>query len=270
MLYLYAKKILSALVLPPIGLVLLALWGVLLVRRHPRTGNAIAVFGLASLALLALPPVGDALMQSLEQYPTVSAQALSRVQAIVILSGDGYYAAPEYGADTVGRWTLERVRYGVQLQRTTDLPILTSGGAPFGGKPGAIAMKEVIEREYHGHVKWAETASRDTAENAAYSAAILKKAGISRIALVTQAWHLPRAVALFEHQGLEVIPAPTGFTTSDPSLFFQALPSASALLDSSLALHEWLGILVQRMRGVEAGRARGRGGRAGGTARRTS
>ena len=108
-------------------------------------------------------------------------------------------------------------------------------------------MREVIEREFHGQVKWEETSSRDTAENAAFSAAVLKKAGIKRVALVTHGWHLRRAVPLFQRQGIEVLPAPTGFTTSPESIFAQILPSGSALEESSVALREWLGILAQHL-----------------------
>ena len=243
----YVKKILSALVLPPLGLILLAFFGIWLMRRHPRLGRGITAIALLALAVLSLPPVADALMHGLETSPPVSAPALARAQAIVVLGGGTYSAAPEYGDDTVSRWTLERVRYGAYLQKHSGLPILVTGGAPFGGRPEGEAMKETIERDFHGRVQWAENASRDTAENAVYSAAMLKSAGIKRIALVSHGWHLPRAIALFERQGLEVIAAPTVFATPGPSLFARALPSAAWLNESSMALHEWLGILVDQM-----------------------
>ncbi|MDD5247412.1 MAG: YdcF family protein [Rhodocyclaceae bacterium] len=243
----YVKKLLSALVLPPAGPLLLAMWGLWLARRHPRLGRGIACVALLGLLALSLPPVADALMNSLEQRPPIMAQQLARAQAIVILGGDGYDAAPEYGGDTVGRRTLERLRYGVYLQKRSGLPILVTGGAPFGGRPGGDSMKEALERDFGGKVKWVEDASRDTAENAAYSARLLKADGISRIALVSHGWHLPRAIELFERQGLEVFPAPTGYTTPSPALFEHLLPSATALEDSSLALHEWLGLFVQRL-----------------------
>ncbi len=243
----YLKKLLSALVLPPFGLVLFALFGVWLTRRHPRLGRSLTAIALLALAALSLPPVADALMQSLESRPPISAQDLARTQAIVILGGGNYFTAPEYGEDTVSRWTLERVRYGAQMQKRSGLPILVSGGAPFGGRPEGETMKEAIERDFHGRVQWVEAASRDTAENAAYSAAMLKAAGVKRIALVSHAWHLPRALELYERQGLEVLAAPTAYSTAAPSLFARALPSAFALNQSSMALHEWLGILVQHV-----------------------
>ena len=243
----YLKKLLSALVLPPFGLIIFAFVGLWLARRHPRLGRAIAAIALLALAALSLPPVADALMHGLETSPSISAQHLARAQAIVILGGGTYPAAPEYGNDTVGRWTLERVRYGSHLQKRSGLPILVSGGAPFGGRAEGEAMKEAIERDFHGRVRWMENASRDTSENAAYSAAMLKAAGVTRIALVSHGWHLPRAIELYASQGLEVFAAPTAFSTPIPSLYARALPSAAALNQSNMALHEWLGILVQRL-----------------------
>ena len=73
----------------------------------------------------------------------------------------------------------------------------------------------------------------------------LKAAGIERIALVTHAWHMVRATRDFERAGLQVLPAPTGFKGGQARKLYRLLPRASALADSSLALHEWLGILAQ-------------------------
>ena len=197
----HLKKLLSALMLPPLGIVLLALLG--LMRWHHRRGQYFILFALALLTALSLPVVADALMHSLEIYPPASSEALTRAQAIVILGGDDYPEAPEYGGDTVGRETLERLRYGVRLQRQTGLPILVTGGAPYGATPGAQTMKAVIEEDFRGSVQWVEDASNDTGQNARFAARMLYAAGIMRIALVSHAWHLPRAVALFERQGLQ-------------------------------------------------------------------
>lgn len=242
-----AKKLISALVLPPTGLLLLALFGLWLGRRHPRIGRGIAAAAILLLLALSMPPVADRLMRSLENHPPISAADLGRVQAIVVLGGGNYIAAPEYGGDTVSRWTLERVRYGVHLQRRSGLPILVTGGAPFGGRPEGETMKEAAERDFGGKVRWVETASSDTAENAQYSARLLKTDNVRRVALVSQAWHLPRAMALFEAHGLEPVAAPTGFTTHPPSAFAYLLPSVGALEDSTMATREWLGRLVVRL-----------------------
>ena len=240
----YLKKIAAALVLPPAGLVFIALAGLWLSRRHPRTGRSIAFLALAALLALSVPPVADALLRTLEP-PPVSEADLKRAEAIVILGAGTYYNAPEYGGDSLRGAALERLRYGAYLQRRTKLPILVTGGSPFGGRPEGELMKEVLERELQASVQWVESASRDTAENARFSAPILKSGNVSRIVLVSHGWHLRRATPLFRAQGLEVLPAATGYATAPPSALASLLPSANALEGSSRALLEWLAIAVQ-------------------------
>lgn len=242
----FLKKLLTALCLPPLGPLLLAVLGLALLRRRRGLAKACIGSGLGALFLLSLPLVGNALLRTHESFPPLSANALARAQAIVVLGGGSYYAAPEYGGDTLGAASLERVRYAAWLYRHGPLPILVSGGAPFGGRAEAESMQQVLGGEYGVPVRWVETLSRDTAENAALSAPLLHQADVQRIVLVSHAWHLPRAKSAFEAQGFTVLPAPTAFTTASPSLFEELLPSGKALNNSRLALHEWLGRLLYR------------------------
>ena len=241
------KKIISALILPPTSLVLLAFLGLWLSRKHPKTGRSLATLSLVTLLILSLPVTGNALLQSLETEPPISAAQLKEVQAIVILGGGKNNAAPEFNnLDTVNRWTLQRLRYGAFLQEQTGKPILVTGGGLFGEKPEADAMAETLQRDFHAKTIWVEDQSKDTAENAAFSATILKERGIQRIVLISQAWHLPRAIKLFEQEGLTVYSAPTGYTHEDNEPFIRWLPKASALDKSAIALREYLGrITVQ-------------------------
>jgi uncharacterized SAM-binding protein YcdF (DUF218 family) len=71
---------------------------------------------------------------------------------------------------------------------------------------------------------------------------LLKPAGVERIYLVTQAWHMPRARRAFENAGFAVIPAPTGYATRFELTVLDFLPNVEALNDSSLFFHEILGI----------------------------
>ena len=236
------KKIVSALILPPTSLLLLALIGLWLCGKHPKTGRTIATLSLTTLLILSLPVTGNALLHSRETVPPISEVQIKQVQAIVVLGGGTNSQAPEFGnEDTVNRWTLQRIRYGAYLQQLTVHPILVTGGAPYGGRPEADAMAETLQRDFHAHSIWTENQSKDTAENAAYSATILKEHGVQRIALISQAWHLPRAIKLFEQQGLTVYPAPTGYTHEDNEPINRWLPKASALDKSSIALKEYLG-----------------------------
>lgn len=244
------KKILASLILPPAGPLLLVLLGLWLMRSKSRrwqgAGLWLATLSVLVLLVLSLPVVGNALMAPLETHPPITTAQLQRAQAIVILGGGTYYAAPEYGGDTVSYYTLERLRYGARLARASRLPLLVTGGAPFGGRPEAEAMREALEQDFGVKVRWVETASRDTAENADLSAPLLKAAGVTRIALVSHGWHLPRAVALFEKLGLEVAPAPTAFSTGSPSWVEDVLPRG--LVRSRTALNEYLGQLFNRLK----------------------
>ena len=241
------KKILSALLMPPVFSILLAFVGLWLARYHRRTGLAVVVLSLLSVLALSWPPVADALVRSLERHPALAPQQLpqARVQAIVVLGGGADMVAPEYGMDVLSRGARERVRYAVYLQQQTGLPILATGGSTGGMRAEALVMKDVVEREFKGRVRWTEVESLDTRNNAEKSAVQLKAAGIERIALVTHAWHMVRATRDFERAGLQVLPAPTGFKGGQARKLYRLLPRASALADSSLALHEWLGILAQ-------------------------
>lgn len=244
------KKLIAALILPPTGPVLLALFGLWLSRarsrRWQRAGLTLATVSLLCLFALSLPIVGKSLVAGLQPHPPITLEQLRRVQAIVILGGGTYFDAPEYRGDTVGNTTLVRVRYGARLARESRLPVLVTGGAPLGGRPEGESMKAVLEGEFGVPVRWVEAASRDTAESAVLSAPMLKAAGVTQIALLSHGWHLPRAIPLFEQQGLAVTPAPTGFGNSPPSLAAAFLPGS---LDASRqALNEHLGQIYNRLR----------------------
>ena len=93
-------------------------------------------------------------------------------------------------------------------------------------------------------LRWQENQSRDTRENALLTATLLKNNGITHIALVTHAWHMPRSVRQFQAAGLQVTPAPMGFIQSDTSLLLQWLPSGKGLRDSGWVIREWLGLML--------------------------
>jgi uncharacterized SAM-binding protein YcdF (DUF218 family) len=174
------------------------------------------------------------------------------VGTIVVLGGGLRSDAPEYSdAPTLHDPTLGRVRYAAWLARQTGLPVLATGGWPKEEDPAeAELMKEVLEQEFGVGPVISETASRDTWDNAVYSAALLRARHIDTILLVSTAAHLPRAVAAFERQGLTVIPAPTLFLNDqpEPAEFKSWLPSIAASAAVHYAGHEWLGRLWYAVR----------------------
>jgi uncharacterized SAM-binding protein YcdF (DUF218 family) len=241
----FATNLISAFLLPPLNLILLGAIGTLLLKSRPGLGKRLLVTTLVLLYLLSTPLAADSLLQELETPPE---RNLLYAQAIVVLGGGTYYNAPEYGNHTVGRFTLERIRYAAQLHRITGKPILATGGAPLGnGSSEAAQMRAVLEKEFQVPVKWIEGAAANTHENAYNSFAILKRDGVSRIALVTHAWHMPRAEREFEQAGFEVMPAATAYTTRYKTDIFAFIPTASALQRSCLFFHEVIGMLWYRL-----------------------
>lgn len=248
-------KIVQTLLLPPGLMILLMLGGYFLARHWPRTGKITLFTGFGLLIIASLPIVANLNLRLLESAPALTAEELAQpsAQAIVIMSGGRNLDAPEYGnVDTINMYTLERVRYGAWLQRHTHLPILVTGGKVFESSRPSLAelMQQVLTQEYNVPVRWLETNSRNSWENARFTQAQLSEAGINRIYLVTQAWHMPRARMAFEAVGLEVIPAPTGFLSGegDAPLILDFLPSATAIMTNYYVAHELMGIAWYKLR----------------------
>jgi uncharacterized SAM-binding protein YcdF (DUF218 family) len=236
-------KALSSALLPPLDLLLLALLGLILLFFRRRTGLALLVASLAGLFLLSMPVVGTTLAELVENHSPAATETPGDAQAIVILGAGSYMVAPEYGGDTVGAATLERVRWGARLHRLSGLPILVSGGSPFGtSTTEAAQMKAALNEDFRTEVKWLEDKSFNTFESARYARQQLGGARIDRIALVTHAMHMPRARLVFEQAGFRVIEAPTAFSTLHPPGVLNYLPSTQGLELSRAVLHEVIGL----------------------------
>lgn len=233
---------LKYLLLPPVINALLILAGLAAGARR-LTGGLLIALGLASLLVLATPIASHALRQGLEPPPLSGPAALRGEGAIVILGGGRDYQSPEFGwGDAPSNPTWRRLAYGAWLQRGSDWPILVTGGRVHDEHSAEASLMAAALREVFGvPVRWLEGESRNTAENARFSAAMLEAAGIERVALVSQAWHLPRASAEFKRAGLEVIAAPTEFASAPPPGLHAWIPRAYHLNQSTRALHEWLG-----------------------------
>ena len=146
----------------------------------------------------------------------------------------------------------DRLVHTVALFKAGKAPVvLVTGGSPAGGRPEAKQIKDLLvvmgvpERRI-----LLENVSRNTSENASFSAQILQSRDMRQILLVTSAYHMPRAKGLFDAQGLTVIPAPTDYqqVVSD-RMVFRWLPSVDALHQTTDALHEMVGYVVYRVRG---------------------
>jgi uncharacterized SAM-binding protein YcdF (DUF218 family) len=238
----------ALLLLPPGILLLLAASGALLALRHPRLGRNLVWLAMILLYVLSTQYVANQLLQTLE--PAASNPLADRTaQAIVVLGGGTYFAAPEYGADTVTPEVVSRLRFAAHLNRASKKPILVAGGAPEGNATAeAVLMQRVLTQDFRVPVTWVEDKSENTLQNARLSRLLLEPAGIRRIMLVTHAWHMPRARLAFEHAGFSVVPAAVEYATRYRLTVLQFLPRADALRDSSRFFHEILGIAWYRLK----------------------
>jgi uncharacterized SAM-binding protein YcdF (DUF218 family) len=240
---------LKQLLLPPGLLLLLLLLGWCLRKRFPRLALLCLCSGFAGLWLGSLPLVVQQAARWLESEPALAREQwpglAERAQVIVVLGGGREQADPGWHADQPSLLALERIRFAARLARASGLPLLTSGGLHYGRLPSEAAlMAAVLAEDYGLAVRWQEQASRTTWENARYSAALLQQAGVRRVVLVTQAWHMPRARWSFEQAGLEVVAAPMGFlgeAHGRPAGGW--LPESKALWQSGLLINEALGLM---------------------------
>jgi uncharacterized SAM-binding protein YcdF (DUF218 family) len=240
------KPVLTALLLPPAGPLLLMLLGVLLATRRRGAGLLIALAGLVLAWLLSTTAIALVLARVL--LPPLEAartEQVQQVQAIVVLGGGVLPRAPEFGAAQPSPHTLGRLRYGAWLARQTGKPLAFAGGIGWAAAgtdteaEGTVAAR-TLQDDYGMKLRWMDDRSRDTTENAARMAEQLRRDGIRRIALVTDATHIPRAVAAFRAVGFEVLPAPTNFVIAAERPLLQWLPSTTGIADCRALIREWL------------------------------
>lgn len=257
------KPVLSALLLPPMPFLLLALAAAGLVRRRPRTARALVVLACIGAWLCSSAGAARWVEESWLSLPAPLAAA-QRAQlkaraaagdpiAIVVLGGGVNPLAPEYGGADLASPSLFRLRYGIWLGLQTGVPVAASGGVGWGTsdaaiQPEASRMAEIAQAEYGAPLRWVESTSRDTHENAVNTLALLRPAGIREIVLVTHAMHMPRALREFRAAAaaasasapIRVTPAAMGTAWPGDSALLRWLPSSEGNLRMHAALHEVL------------------------------
>lgn len=233
----------KALLLPP-GCIILALIAAgLTCKRTPRIARITLWSAIAALYLASTPLVSSRALDALAPPPAATASA--NVGAIVVLGGDVRDTAPA----VVGPLTLERLRRAAALHRSTGQPLLVTGGrVPPSDAPVAELMAEALQSDFGVPVRWRETRSRNTWQNAVHSGALLRGEGIDSVYLVTQPWHLRRARYSFRAQGMHVVPVPASPPSPRRLQASGLLPRAAALHGTYYALHEALGLIWYNLR----------------------
>jgi uncharacterized SAM-binding protein YcdF (DUF218 family) len=242
---------------PTSGMLLIALGLALMVRYRSRLGTTVALLGLGWLWLVSCN--GFAVWMGHNWLPQVPAISLAnasqtlreqQVQAIIVLGGGAETRNREYGGAQPSGATTARMHYGVVLARSSALPLGFSGGIGWAADARSDTEAQAVQRWLAQlglpPLRWADSTARDTRENALRVATLLQKEGIERIALVTHAWHMPRAQQAFAQTGLTVLPAPMGYTEAVYSPGLEWLPSDDGLRHSRQILRELLGLTLQR------------------------
>ena len=257
------KPLVSALLLPPVPLLLLVLVGARLMLGRRLLGWLLILLGIVTLWLSAtsaapkLPhPVrrGVGAGAGAPAVPAPQAEATAGTPRASVLLGAGRRSlAPEYGLSTLTPLSMERLRYGLWLARQTGLPVAYSGGVGHGATAGiteAETAVRIAEQEFEQPLRWGEARSRDTTENGMLTVPLLQESGVERIVLVTHDLHMQRALRAFERgaartgKPMALLPAPVGMPPRYQWGASDFVPSAEGFARTRMMLHEWLGYLL--------------------------
>lgn len=219
--------------------------------RFARISGCIAI---VLLYLLSTGPISSLLIGVLEQaYPSFHPVHEKTFDAIVVLSADQF---PKSGVrpDTELTYaTIQRTLCGAKAYRQQlSSKLVLSGGTTGSGEPDALEMARLAEQlAIPREAMVLEEASRNTYEEARELRRLLGPR--KKILLVTSAFHIPRAVLLFENRDFLVTAYPCGYRTAHkvwtmPSLNpIHLLPSTSSLERSTLAINEFIGLVIYQL-----------------------
>ena len=252
------KPVLTALLLPPVPLLLLMLIGARLILPRRGLGWFTVLLGVVLLWLSTCTGTAQLLSQFVLHPP--AAMTTDRVKelkatkvptAIMVLGGGLEPFAPEYGVGSLTQASLERLRYGVWLSRETGLALGFTGGVGFAqpdAKAEAQIAAQIAASEFNRPLRFVEDNSRDTRENAARTLALLRPLGIRHIVLVTHGWHMPRALRAFgvaaAGSGIRIEAAPMGLARNTETPTLAWMPSSKGATDVRSILRELLGRLA--------------------------
>jgi uncharacterized SAM-binding protein YcdF (DUF218 family) len=232
------------------GLLFLLMLGEFL-RTRFQAGKYLGIAALVGLFFWSWPPATALFSGSLERRYSFD-PPIGDAGAIVVL-GASVYPPDASQPEQLPRFgTFVRCRHAAWLYRNwKPLPVVVSGGVDRGKVAMADVMRQtLVEAGVPAQMIWTEGASRSTYENALFAARMFRSRGIHRIVLVTEAYHMTRAVLCFRKQGLDVIPSACAARYLQfEGLWTQFLPSAQMIQYNEESLHEWLALAWYRVSG---------------------
>ena len=220
------KKGVSFLLMPlPIAFILLtiALW--FLFRKSIKKATCYLFISMVWILVTSSAYTANHLLSHLERQYHPLQKVPDGVHYILLLGGERRKRA----------WEAIRL-----YNQNPKLKIITSGYSLYSTASNAEITATLLEES--GVKKeniLMQTEAKDTKEEAL---SIKKRLGASPFILVTSAYHMPRAIKLFKHEGLSPIPAPTDFYYEDKENPKSTL-DGKQLKKTEKALHEYLGLL---------------------------
>lgn len=242
----FLKKVIGSLLIPP-GFFLLLLVNALLFKRKR---NFILILTILLLYLLSINPIANFLLFGLEKnlrYPPKEVGG-----AIVVLGGGARMYETGFGFGLPAEDFTFRLYAAYELYRVKKRPIFISGGkvSPKELADADVGKAFLLSLGVSAKDIFVENLSRDTQENAKNLASLILKQNVREILLVTSAYHIKRASREFSQLPLKIHYWPSHFLSTDPDSysFKDFLPLIAHLRKSSLALHEYFGLLWSYIR----------------------
>ena len=247
-------KLVWAVTQPGNLLLLCLLAGVFLLLRGRRRGELLVVVAAIGLLLLAVAPIGPAMMLALEQRFPRPPMLPDRIDGILVLGGAVEPRISLAYGETVFNGSIARVLAGVALARKhPEAKLALVGGEgdlfPVGFAEARATQGFVLEEGIAASRLIVEERSRSTHENAVFARELIRPAPGQHWVLVTSAYHMPRAVASFRAADWPVIPYPVDFKV-DPKTGLRAnFNLLDGLGTSTIAGKEWVGLVSYRLLG---------------------
>jgi uncharacterized SAM-binding protein YcdF (DUF218 family) len=182
-------------------------------------------------------------------HPIQTSTEAGGADVIVALSGGGW--SYRDGGVVIGvpvRSTVLRALEAARLFRIVDARrVIASGGQvdpTIDLKPEGSMMRDVlIEAGVPRERIVVETRARTTREQARYVRPLLEREGAHRFLLVTSPTHMRRAVAVFQAQGFDPIPAPAPIDSDQMPPPSWLVPNEEALHRSDLAVYDYAALV---------------------------
>jgi uncharacterized SAM-binding protein YcdF (DUF218 family) len=236
----------------PLGLLWLATFVAILVLawKARYRGAALATASFVALTLSGNEAVSDLASRAVEgSYADIRPFDRGHFDAIIVLGG-GTASRPGGGVQLGASG--DRLMLAARLYHRGQTPILVTSGSPIAGLSSHDSVRASVriwrDLRIPDEAIVRVQGARTTSEEAPLHASLIRERGWRRVGLVSSAAHMPRALGLFEREGVRVIPLPAHVTSGAIEWrgFHSLIPTAGAALNIQTACWETVGRLAGR------------------------